>query len=619
MKSENLSSSNTYKGSAFGISGMWMKTLVRRDFLIVFVAFLAYFSACILPLILNYSEFIIVSDYFKNMMSGGSFAVPTITVCYVIALSVMMFDYLHQSASAAALHSFPVTRGKLFRTTVLAGLFFILLPIVLVAVGMAALGFVMPISHGPEGTADPHVVLSALNCLRFVIDTSVGAFFVFALANLAGIVAGKSIIHALLAYLLNSIVVIVLWLINMYQNAFILGVQDSDLVDLAKYTYPFLWYTSERSAPLGVKDIPMMLVFVAVAVIIMILAGALYKIIKLEREQSATVFPLVSDLLVIFLSFCGMSVFGLVFAAIVEGDNPVLPLKPFLLGCAFGGVISFIVFRMIADSSVRIIRPRTFVNFIAFCLITAVVFAFTCFDISKQADRVPQAGDVARVEITAMRPFDNTLELSESQSIEDVIKLHKALLAHKDRLNNDDDIEDVGPYVQFTMKYKLKNGLTLSRSYSTGLKDLEDVIGAASAISDNEEYQTKIRQLILKAGRKTTDTKYIQTNKAEVEIAQDDVGPLLLAYLNDFEQNDYKYYLDLLNEIPEPTGPFKENRQGTICIFFNYEEDPNHYITDMNLQFGKKDKNVYKFLKEKGYTKKIADDEKTPDIESEDE
>lgn len=617
MKSENLSSNNTYKGSAFGISGMWMKTLVRRDFLIVFVAFLAYFSACILPLILNYSEFIIVSDYYKHMMSGGSFAVPTITVCYVISLSVMMFDYLHQSASAAALHSFPVTRGKLFRTTVLAGMLFILLPIVLVAVGMAALGFVMPLSHGSNGIADPHAVLSIVNCLKFVVDTSVGAFFVFAIANLAGIVAGKSIIHALLAYLLNSIVVIVLGLINIYQNAFILGAQDSDLIDLAKYTYPFLWYTSERSAPLGVKDIPMMLVFVAVAVIITILAGALYKIIKLEREQSATVFPLVSDLLVIFLSFCGMSVFGLVFAAIVEGDTPVLPLKPFLLGCAFGGVISFIVFRMIADSSVRIIRPRTFVNFIAFCLVTAAVFAFTCFDITGQADRVPQAKDVTSVEITAMRPFENTIELSESQSIEDVIKLHKAILAHKDRLNGDEDIEDVGPYVQLTMKYKLKNGLTLSRSYSAGLKGLSDVVAAASALSDNEEYQTKVRQLVLKAGRKTASSRYIQTNKAEVEIAQDDVGPLLLAYLNDCEENDYKYYLDLLNEIPEPTGTFKENRQGTICIFYEYTDTPD-VVYDMNLQFGKKDKNVYKFLKERGYTKKIADDEKTPDIESED-
>lgn len=604
MKSENLS-------SKFGLSGMWMKTLVRRDFLIVFVAFLAYFSACILPLILNYSTFINISDYYKDMMSGLSYIIPAITVIYTISLSVMMFDYLHQNASTAALHSFPVTRGKLFRTTVLTGTAFILLPIALVAFGMAILGVVMPVSHGSSGTADPHAVLSFINCLKFVIDTTVGAFFTFALANLAGIIAGKNIIHALLAYLLNSIVPLVLGLINLYQNAFILGSQDSDIIDLAKYTNPFLWYTSERSAPLAVKDIPMMLAFVAAALVITLLTGALYKVIRLEREQSATVFPLVSDLLVIFLSFCGMSIFGLITAAVVEGNDPMLPLKPFLLGSALGGVISFIIFRMIADSSVRIMRPRTFVNFAAFCLVTAVVFAFTCFDITNQADRVPQVKDVTRVEITAMQPFSNTIELSESESIDDVIAIHKALLAHKDRLDESGEPEDVGPYVQYTMKYKLKNGLTLSRSYSAGIIGLEDVIEASEKLAQNDEYHREIKQLLLKAGRKPADSRFIQTRKADdIEIRKEDTAQLLLAYANDSEVNGFRYYYDLLCENPEPTGTFEENKTGMISLFYDYDESYDGMYHDFNLSFGPKDKNVQKFLKENGYTKMIAKAEK---------
>ena len=219
MKSENLSSNNS---SMFGISGMWMKTLWRRDIIVCFVAFIAYFCVTILPMIFNFRSFNLISGYYEEMLLTSELSPAAfITLIYAISLSVMLFDYLHNTASTAALHSFPVTRGKLFRTTVAVGTALLLIPILLIALAMFAAGQLMPPVANSTGMVVPSDILSFTKCAGWFIDTAVGALFIFAVSNLAGVIAGKNIIHALLAYLLNGIVAIVLLLIDTYESSFI--------------------------------------------------------------------------------------------------------------------------------------------------------------------------------------------------------------------------------------------------------------------------------------------------------------------------------------------------------------------------------------------------------------
>lgn len=619
MTSENLSSNvqteeiiKQAKSSNGGLSAMWMTTLMRRNIIVAFVAFLAYFGVAILPLIINFSHFDFVSDYYKELLSGGSAFIPFITVIYVISLSVLMFDYLHNNASTAALHSFPVTRGKLFRTTIITGLMLIVIPIVLTAVLMSIAGLIMPPVTGQNGITDPGEILEVTACFKWVLDTLLGAFFVFSIANLAGIVAGKNIIHALLAYLLNAIVPIIFILIDSYADAFIFGSTGSSLGDFAPYTNPFTWYMIVRDGSLSAKDIPVMLIFLCIAVLITILAGILYKAIKLEREQNATVFPVVSDLLVIFLSFCGMSVFGLTFSAIELSSETTLPLRPFLLGSAIGGVISFIVFRMIADSSVRIMKPRTFVNFACFLMVTAVVFAFTCFDITGQANRVPSAGDVSRIELAAFAPFDPQvkLELSDKESIDDIIALHKEIIKNKETARKRVDVEH-NTYTTVAMKYRLKNGMTLSRSYEIPLARIPGAQDKIEKLAESDEYIMKVKQHMLKAGRIKTSQVSLFTSISEIDIKRDDLRRLLLAYMNDYENNGFGYYYNLQNSVGnDPSGDFTEYRFGTINVYFEWSEEIDDSFTDISLTFGKKDKNVYSFLKENGYVSEIVKAEK---------
>ena len=613
MKSENLSSR---KGSLYGLSNMWTKTLYRRNLLLAFVAFMAYFSCTILPLILSFNNFNSVSDYFVMVMSGEINFVPVVAITYPIVLSVMLFDYLHSSASATGIHSFPLTRGRLFRSTLATGAVLLLAPIAVTAVLFFVFGRIMPAPPVTERAISeefnviiPVTLFSVKNCVRWFIDTSVGTLFVFAISNLAGIVAGKNIIHALLAYLLNSIIAIVCLLCDMYARTFILGSDGTPLTEFAQKTNPFLWYATERNSFLSAEHAPMMLAFAGIAIFITVLTGLLYKEIKLEREQDATVFPVVSDLLVIFCSFCVMSLFGIISAEITPADeHAVYSLVPFLLGCLIGGIPAFIVFRMIADSSVRIFKPRTLVNFAAFALVTCVVFAFTCFDITGQADKVPEASDVTKAEIETLDPFDTEIILQNDNSKADVTALHKAILKHKDKAIREN--YDYDTYIHVKIVYHLKNGGVMKRSYNIDAARLEDVREAAKKLASEEEYNNKIetylRKVILNAAGAS-----ISTSRGDVNISEEDIRPLVMAYFKDYKANGTGYYYKLkqVNITGDTDIDYTHNKVGCINVS---PTNPDKVGEDLYLtaSFGEKDRHVHRFLKKYGYDEKIEKAEK---------
>ena len=603
MRSENLSSN---KGSLFGLSGMWVKTLYRRDLIVAFVAFLAFFSATILPLILTFNDFGTVSEYYVSVMQSTFSPVPFIAAIYAIALSVMLFDYLHGTASAAGIHSFPVTRGKLFRSTVFTGTVLLLLPVLLTGIFLFVFGRIMPPSVHSDVVADPARVLSAVNVLKWFIDTAIGSLFTFAVANLAGIIAGKNIIHALLAYLLNGIAAVTCVIIDTYATSFILGVENTPFMQLAVKTHPFLWFMAEREGMLTFDW--MIVIFIAVTVVITIFTGLLYKTIKLEREQDATVFPLVSDLLVIYCSFCSLSGIGLICAQLMARESATLPIMPFLIGGLIGSIPSFIIYRMIAESSVRIFNMRSVVNLAALAAVTAIVIALTCFDVTGQADRIPDASEVSRVQITAMAPFDNEqLSLSDSQSVSDVIGLHKAVLDSKKGTSAYSEDSNMTVH----MSYTLKNGSTLDRTYYIKRNDA-DVNSAAEKLCSGDEYQSKlevyIRKLILNA-----DYASVYTGKAEVNIADEDIRPLLMAYLKDTRANGFTYYSSLeKNDLTvDNEQDYSDSKTGMINISHEMSENWTEEMESLNagLSFGKKDSHVHRFLKKKGYDKEIAKQE----------
>ena len=263
-------------------------------------------------------------------------------------------------------------------------------------------------------------------------------------------------------------------------------------------------------------------------------------------------------MLVIFLTFCTMSLFGMVSAELTPNQSPVYQIVPFIIGCIVGGVPSFIVFRMIADSSVRILNIRALITFIALLAITAAVFAFTLFDITDQAGKVPEPSDVSRVTVHTMAPFDTDLTLSDGDSIKDSIALHKAVLAHRTDVERD---EYSSGTATVTFNYKLKNGASLKRSYYIDTYKLRDVREAASELAAGDEYNKEIDNYI----RKVILNAYsadVTSSKGYIDIAKDDIRPFLMAYMKDYRANGSDYRGDIRTRLAISRGSVPKTSRG---------------------------------------------------------
>ena len=595
---------------------MWANTLLRRNAILTFVAFVAYFCAAVLPMLLFRTSPADVQDYISSTISGEMSFTSFVTVLHAVCLSVMTFDYLHSSASCSEFHSFPLTRGKLFRTSVAVECVLAIIPVILTGIGICAAGSMVQVTSSYNVAA----ITTPLNCLKWVIDTAVGSVFVLAISNLAGIIAGKTIIHVLLAYFLNSIVGITCLLMDGYANSFVFGSAGFSLSWLSNYSSPFIWYMAGRGGMLTLKDVPIMLMFIGIAVLITLFTGFLYKIVKLEREQNATVFPVVSDFLVIYLTFCTMSAFGFMLAAMQQGTYTTIPVGPFLIGCLFTGPVSFIVYRMIAESSVRIFNARALMNFIVLLLISAVVFAFTCFDITHQAAKVPDPSDVKRVSIRTMEPFDTTITLSEADSIKNVIALHEAVVSHKDDFATSDDKELY--HLGYTMDYVLSDGSTLTRQYEidTG-KNFDDIKDAVNTLSKGDEYNEKLDHYMRKLIITNKGVELCPQCEDTVKVEKDDIRPLLMAYLKDHKKNGSEYYTSLYNQgTYAPT--FTKDSFAIISVNLK-PADPllENYMDTATFAFGQEDTHVLKFLEKHGYTDKMIEAEgvSVSDVEEPDE
>ena len=207
-----------------------------------------------------------------------------------------------------------------------------------------------------------------------------------------------------------------------------------------------------------------------------------------------------------------------------------------------------------------------------------------------------------------MTPFKTEISLKESDSITTVIGLHKAILAHKDE---QDAFADTDNTLSISMRYTLKSGNTLARRYTVDASRMKDVLKAADKLGSSEEYIKKVENYTHKVGLHAADGNYIYTGRSDLNIAKEDVRPLLQAYMEDYKVNGFRYYYDLAKRAVSDTTnwDYINNRTGMIDISIDPSfNDSNNVLFDSNeacFNFGKKDKNTLAFLKENGYHKKI--------------
>ena len=581
------------KGSLFGISGAFMGTLIRRHWIASLITLFMFFLSVHMPLIIGMNAPDEMKEFTSALVSNsGMVGVNTLFIAVIIAVSAMIFDYLHSQDSAMLMHSLPINRGRYFRTAVLTGYMMLLIPLILSAAGLFVLS-----SKYPD--------LSTVNIIKWFIDEVLVLSFNYSVANLAAVLAGAVWSHILMAFVFMNLPDAILFVVNMYKSSFIFGMGEFD-GGMSSGLTPESHYVL-RANTLTFDEAGYLLAFFGAAIAITVISGLLYKRIKLEREKRTTVFPLVGDILVMVFTFLSMSIVGFMLALILsDGGSMATFTTSFLAGAGVSGAIFFIIYRMIADSSGKVFNFKNIVKFLIFCAITAGIFAVSVFDVLGIAKTIPDASEVKRVRVGVSDMIedassyevyendDSILTMVGDEAIKNSVELHRFIIDNETKFANTDFINADDPHTIF-LSYTLKDGRTIERMYSVNEPDKDKkLVSLINRIVTTDEFIEAESNMLTRRLRNAKEVM-IEGVYAELRVTKDQWEALLGNYIADLDVNGIKHRLGYLSN----EAPFPESHVASISFLIENES------WSAVLPVGPEDKNTMKFLKQNGYYKSL--------------
>ena len=237
-----------------------------------------------------------------------------VTVGVLCAMAV--FGYLYNHRSASMMHALPMNRTTLFTTQYLAGLSFLMLP--LLAVGLiTAVVAVTLLPAGNWGEAMGHVLTWLL------VQGGISLFF-FSFAAFCAMFTGHILALPAFYGILNALVCILYLLITELISFLFYGVYyrsgDSDLV---RYLTP-VWALSDaihipstHTAPDGSYSLPTMqspgtvAAYAAAGVVLAVLALLVYRQRHVESAGDVVSIPIVRPIFQWGVAFCSGLCFGI--------------------------------------------------------------------------------------------------------------------------------------------------------------------------------------------------------------------------------------------------------------------------------------------------------------------
>lgn len=493
----------------------WFSELVRKYWILYIIGFMAYFISVSLPIYMNITTYDRIYEYAQNTMYNCNPIVITIDIFFAIITSISVFSFLHNKNASILIHSMPIGRKKLFWYSTFSGFVFMIIPIILIGISLLPLSQAqlrqMP-SNGYDDFTAPGNLFTLWNISKWIFIQFVNILFVYAISVFSAVISGNSIIHFLLSMFFFILPTALNNQISLIMNTFCFGFKEFKLIPDEKLS-PFM--TGFMSNEFKGHDIYIHLaIFILISAVILVLSYNLYKIVKAERGKSACVFPVLTDIICVILTFV-LTLLPAIGIHAFTNSNSIFTLNSritffFIFICI--SLLFFIICRMIATSSTSVFNFDTIKRFVIYIPIVTLVFVFTVFNIQNIEGKVPEALDIKYISIEDdwFTDFKQDINLSNLSSIVAVRNLHNEILKEYNSGGKNVNTDDI-PNVSIT--YKLKNGKTIRRDYyveinNSSNKNLKKLFG--KVIFSEELVQDRIKKfenLALKAEELNLDTK----------------------------------------------------------------------------------------------------------------
>lgn len=402
-----------------------------------------------------------------------------------IGSAMCVFSFMYNSRSVGGMMGLPIKREGLFLTQTLAGI----LPLL----GANVLVFLAAICV--EASWD---VLAVGPLLQWLAMVSMELVIFFSIASLCAQLTGHIIILPLVYLILNLVAVVVSATLSSVLRIFIYGM-SSDTILIGDYTRLFspIFYilssmhTStlvEYNAELDVYETiyeqcslegcwPVMLSYLAVAVILTVIAMLLFKKRRMETCGDVVAINILKPVFKYCFTFGGALVLGYALHDILSNNSwyDKGGVWPVLLYMLLGGAVCYFIAEMLIKKSFRIWNAKLFIGFgVSLIIITALTMAGE-YDLFGYEKRVPDNDAIDHILIYG---DGGTLLIEEPENIAMVTALHEKLIA--DKAENEAALKNFAyytgntTYADIDIIYSFPNGKELHRSY-VAVSPIEDI------------------------------------------------------------------------------------------------------------------------------------------------
>ena len=425
--------------------------------------------------------------WFANRMGELIQYSGIINLIYAPLAAILLFGDLYTGRMCNALHAMPLTRGCIYRTNVVSGLVFSLLPTAVFC------GLSVPLLMNTCVVNGWQIALwtfLGMN-LTYICFFGIAVFSALCVGTRFGMVAIYALFNggAYVAYfLINTIYTPMLYGVvtpsALAENLTpIFNLVEAACLELDNYNDVFRGSVEDMVAnyhlyPDGWLTVG---IWAAVGAVMLLLARWLYSKRKLECAGDTMAFRAMEPVFQICISLCTAAFFS-IFIDLFIGYH--FRDKWQYLFLVSGLVVGWFAGRILLERTVRVFRFKNWLGLAAMAAVLAGSLAMTHYDVFGIETWIPAVEDVKSVTLGYNMYNGMSEELTEDADIEAVIRLQQ--LALEDRLEEGGShlvidgqiyswtemetlgLKDSGDYrysSEIYIDYKMENGRTISRKY----------------------------------------------------------------------------------------------------------------------------------------------------------
>ncbi|MCR5415225.1 MAG: hypothetical protein K6E79_00330 [Pseudobutyrivibrio sp.] len=383
---------------------------------------------------------------------------------YVIILAIITFSYLFSKRDNYMIHSFPVSRKSLFFTGLCSITIVAIIPVILTGITTTAVAF----ANG---------VYDVTNVWYWVFIQVASTILFMGLSLFSMMLTGQTITAVLFYGIFNFLYYMMEFSMRIVGSSLIFGMMnagnDLDITPLTPVMYityncrinfDLIW--DDKGENLigftqtfgGAKELG---IYMAVGVVLLIVAFVLYKFKNLETVQDFITVPFVKPIFSMGLSFFVSIVIGTIIVSALNVNSNFSYNKIFALTVLFtiiSGIVIYYITLMLIAKTIRVCSLKNACTCVLYSIISIVVLLCIRFDVCNIENYTP---DLEKVEWAGIN-IESPMVFTDESEIQQVINLQKAIIQDKREIR-DFNINDIGTTVTF--KYMLKSGKTVTREY----------------------------------------------------------------------------------------------------------------------------------------------------------